>query len=201
MKPSAWLIGGLAGLAVVGYLGRYQVTSALVSQQDALANHNVQAFLAMLRGPFEGGGRYDTLYHPSHNDPLYDPSAPLYFDGYDSHPDIKIYFTNPKTGQADYTTAAGAYQILYRTWKGLTLLPGAPQDFSPASQDWFAVALLKAAGALAPLMAGDLDSALRKASPVWASLPYTDSGQVHGSYATAKRVYLAGGGTIAGAIA
>lgn len=192
----AWLIAGLA-VAAVAYLGRNQVKSFMIGQQDALQDANVNAFLALLRGPFEGGGRYDLLYHTPHSDPLYDPANPLTFSDFSTHPNVHIPFTDPRTGKPNYSTAAGAYQILYRTWKGLTMVPGAPQDFSPASQDWFAVALLKGCGALAPLMAGDVETAIRLASPVWASLPYSTSKQANHSYAQAVALYRQYGGTVA----
>jgi len=74
------------------------------------------------------------------------------------------------------STAAGAYQFLKPTWKGLQKKMNLP-DFSPASQDLAAVQLLDDIGALSLIQEGDIDGALKKASKVWASLPYSSAQQ------------------------
>ena len=148
----------------------------------ALQNNNVRAFLDMI-GIDESHGEYNILFGGGH------------FSDYSKHPNVHVPFLDPRTGTETYSTAAGKYQILYRTWYALTLIPGAPKDFSPASQDWFAVALLKESGALDPIIAGDFNTALRKASPIWASLPYAPYGQPTKSYARALAEYQAAGGT------
>lgn len=72
------------------------------------------------------------------------------------------------------STAAGAYQIIKPTWLRVragnserTALP----DFSPASQDEAAIRLLIECGAFEFVIMGDIQTAIRKASKVWASLP------------------------------
>lgn len=75
------------------------------------------------------------------------------------------------------STAAGGYQIIIPTWNDVRgMFPRLP-DFTPASQDVAAVRILRKAGALTPLMAGDIETALRKASPKWASLPFSTAQQ------------------------
>lgn len=177
------MIGAVAGIVVVGYLGRNQLKSVLISGTDALNNSNVRAFLAMIRR-FESNGKYNVLYGGGT------------FDSYAQHPDVKVPFTNPKTGRADYSTAAGAYQINYPTWN-LILSKAGSGDFSPASQDAAAVWLLKLNGALDPIMQGDFATAIELASKTWASLPYTDSMQNHVSLAQAQTIYSDAGGVFA----
>lgn len=185
-------------LGVIGlsYLGRHQLKSIVIDTDQALANGNVQAFLAMIRR-VEGLDNYATLYHPPHSDPLYNPAMPLYFSDMSTHPNIRIPFTNPRTGKRDFSTAAGAYQINRPTWLPLSILPGAPKDFGQSAQDWYAVQLLKATGALDALMQGDFHTAIEQASSKWASLPFTDSKQVHLTLARAQEIYTQNGGMFA----
>jgi lysozyme len=68
------------------------------------------------------------------------------------------------------STAAGAYQLIKPTWVRLRDKLGLP-DFSPASQDLAAVELLREAGALDLIQAGDIEGAIKKSSRIWASLP------------------------------
>lgn len=74
------------------------------------------------------------------------------------------------------STAAGAYQFIRPTWKRLRDKLQLP-DFSPESQDLAAVQLLDDIGALSLIRAGEIDAALKKASKVWASLPYSTAQQ------------------------
>lgn len=96
----------------------------------------------------------------------------------------------------DYSTAAGAYQIIYNTYLATSKLAGVT-DFSPTSQDAMAVWLLKGCGALTHIITGNFDEAIRRASGTWASLPYTDSKQAHITVAAAKAAYLQAGGALA----
>lgn len=72
------------------------------------------------------------------------------------------------------STAAGAYQFTRPTWEGLRAAgrygPRLP-DFSPESQDEAARRLLMEIGAIGPLNAGDIQTAVRIAGARWASLP------------------------------
>jgi lysozyme len=68
------------------------------------------------------------------------------------------------------STAAGAYQMIKPTWVRLRDKLGLP-DFSPASQDLAAVELLREAGAIDLIEAGDIEGAIKKSSRIWASLP------------------------------
>ena len=73
-------------------------------------------------------------------------------------------------GKTNTTSAAGRYQFLKSTWDGVARQYGL-RDFSPHSQDLGAIALLIGRGALAPLLKGDWQTAVRKSGKEWASLP------------------------------
>lgn len=84
------------------------------------------------------------------------------------------------------STAAGAYQIIYKTLLGLAPREGAPKMFDAAGQDWFAAELLKDAG-VNEFLAG-LKSAhwfAQNVAKIWASFPVTlptDGKKIGASY-------------------
>lgn len=136
---------------VADILETFDMTNAEVIQHE-----NVQAFLRLIRrgeGTADAGG-YSRLVGGGS------------FSGWADHPRrlVKI----ERLGIS--STAAGAYQILSRTWDMVRLQAGL-SDFSPASQDLAAVQLIRNRGALADVLAGRIEAALRKCSWEWASLP------------------------------
>lgn len=78
-----------------------------------------------------------------------------------------------KTGDGK-TTATGRYQFLGRTFNEQAQKLGLT-DFGPQSQDLAAVSLIMQRGAVQDILNGDIDSANRKLSKEWASLPYNNS--------------------------
>lgn len=68
------------------------------------------------------------------------------------------------------STAAGAYQILYPTWKEAKD-KGVVLDFSKASQDKLAMAKLSSRHALSFVQKGDIKNAIPLLRNEWASLP------------------------------
>lgn len=92
--------------------------------------------------------------------------------------------------------AAGAYQIMSYTWDDFVRDVG-PRDFSPASQDEFAIWALKRRGALADVQAGRFDTAVRKVAAEWASLPGSPYGQPVITLARAQQIYADNGGSFA----
>ena len=80
-------------------------------------------------------------------------------------------------GSGCVSTAAGAYQIIRPTWNRIREIAPRLTDFSPASQDEAAVRILNEAGALSLIQNGDLQGALKVASKIWASLPYSTAQQ------------------------
>lgn len=155
---------------------------AMVANKD-LANQNVQAFLKLIKKYESMGGDYQVIYGGRR------------FDGFDSHPNIRVPFKDPRTGKMNYSTAAGAYQITIGTWRMINASMSLP-DFSPASQDLAAVWLLNYCGAMPLIVKGDIEGALQKASTQWASLPFTTSMQNHVTLDKAIASYKQAGGAV-----
>lgn len=146
---------------------------------EALANANLRAFLVVIRAG-EGTTDFDG-YRRCYGGSL--------FDSYADHPRRKI------TAGRYTSTAAGAYQILARTWDGLVAQYGFP-DFSAPSQDEAAVALIAGRKALDDVIAGRVQSAIRKCNLEWASLPGSPYGQPTRTMAQALATYAAAGGVL-----
>lgn len=117
------------------------------------------------------------------------------FDSYADHPRVRVPFTQTD-GKRNVSTAAGAYQILARTWDALRARLGLP-DFGPDSQDEAAVELINERGAIPVIEDGNLRRALDLCAPVWASLPASTYPQPKRTYAFAERAYLNAGGLLA----
>lgn len=94
------------------------------------------------------------------------------------------------------STAAGAYQFIQSTWRGLVDAYGF-EDFSPQCQDEAAVALIKGRKALDDVIAGRFEDAVRKCAKEWASLPFSPYGQPTLAYDLALKTYQAWGGELA----
>ncbi len=137
------------------------------------------------------GDCYNALfgYHPvTHPDRIFD-------NGYVRHPNIKYPFTQTD-GIQNYSTAAGRYQFIFRTWTADAEAIGAP-DFSPAWQDEAALYEIEKAGALEDVDAGRLQDAIDKISGVWASLPASDYPQPKRTFEYAQSAFVEFGGTLA----
>lgn len=93
------------------------------------------------------------------------------------------------------STAAGAYQILNKTWTELQERLGLP-DFSPNSQDRAAIELIKRRKALDDVMAGRFAQAIAKCRKEWASLPGAGYNQSEKSPEALAKVYKIAGGTL-----
>lgn len=158
-------------------------TDLTMTNLDALQHPNVAAFLAVIR---RGEGTADANgYRRLVGGQL--------FDGYADHPRVRVFIA--RIGQ--YSTAAGAYQFLESTWDEVAGKLGLP-DFSPTSQDIAAVERLRYRRALADVIAGRFDDALKKVSWEWASLPpFRYGGQGVLSADQARSLYAAAGGFIA----
>lgn len=141
-------------------------------------NQNLQAFLTLIRtgeGTADDGG-YSRLFGGGS------------FDGFADHPRQRV------TRSGLTSTAAGAYQILARTWDDLKNSGYSFPDFSPASQDKAAIALIKRRGALADVLAGRFDRAITKCNKEWASLPGSPYGQPTLSMSRARQILAQAGG-------
>jgi muramidase (phage lysozyme) len=159
---------------------------------DAARNANVRAFLRMLRHgeTMQGDDAYRWLFGST-------SGSPKFFDSFKDHPRVRTYEKYDgqfiKNGKIDYTTAAGAYQIVESTWDPVAKKQGL-EDFTPVSQDMAAIALIDGRGALDDVIAGRFEAAVTKCRREWASLPGAGYGQPEVKMAAAKAVYEQWGG-------
>jgi len=151
--------------------------------RKALENTNVCAFLKAIRlgegTTDEPGGYYRIVGGQMFNDDS-------------QHPNVKVFVKRYNV----WSTAAGAYQIIGPTWRGLVKQYGF-EDFSPDSQDEAAVALIAGRKALEDVKAGRFEEAIAKCSLEWASLPGSTAGQRTEDMESVKEVYTENGGTFA----
>jgi lysozyme len=162
-----------------------EITAAIAP--SPLSEQNIAAFLASIRAAEGTGGPngYYTLFGGD------------YFLEIDTHPAVRTYGEFLAPGVQDYTTAAGAYQITFTTWRRLAAKLGLT-DFSPATQDLMARELIREAGALGLVQAGRFDAAVSRVNGTWASLPgapYPTQKQRSGDFVRAA--YQAAGGAVA----
>jgi muramidase (phage lysozyme) len=160
-----------AQTSAAGYAMGQQGNSLKSYYGALLENPNVQRGLATLKAT-EG-----TLQKP---DPYASGFGNTTLSSFTDHPGVSYGFTE-KTGKKNKTTAAGAYQFLSGTWKGLKNKLGLP-DFSPLSQDIAALGLIDEAGGLAALVSGDVKGFVSKVGGKWASLPSSTVSQMHRSW-------------------
>lgn len=132
---------------------------------DPQEARNVQAFLDMISFA-EGTDRYgeDRGYNVIVGGEL--------FSDYTDHPNILV--SLPRYGIK--SSAAGRYQILHRYWVHYKELLDLP-DFSPPSQDMYAIQQFKERRAYDDIKKGRVEQAINKVSNIWASLPGAGYGQ------------------------
>jgi len=152
-------------------------TPANVPQDMAAAN--ARAFLDMIAFAEGTAGRGDDGYNI-----LFGHGT---FSSYVDHPRQRIPFRDT------YTTAAGRYQFLSKTWDGLRAKLGLT-DFGPANQDAGALELIRERGALNDVYAGRVADAINKVRKVWASLPAAGYGQPERSLVALLDAYARAGG-------
>ena len=143
-----------------------------------LGSRNVQAMLRVIRTGegTAGPDGYRTMFGGST------------FSSYADHPRV----ANKRWGLT--STAAGAYQALSSSWDETARIMGL-KDFSPESQDLFALGRIAARRALDDVKAGRFEAAIRKLNREWASLPESPYGQNGISWDTARAVFASAGGT------
>jgi len=93
------------------------------------------------------------------------------------------------------STASGRYQFLVKDWLAYKALLSLP-DFSPLSQDKWAIRLIKECNAIPAILAGDLDTAIGLCAHIWASLPGNSYGQPESTDAALEAADTAAGGVI-----
>lgn len=155
-----------------------------------LTNPNIKAFLEMIRSAegtnYPNGYKY--LFGSS-------PKRELLFSSYIMHPQKYVAYTD-KSGKKIKTSAAGAYQITYTTWKVLKARLSLV-DFGPRSQDIAALELIRETGAIPLIEKGKFKEALNKVRRIWASLPASGNNQPEKSLAQVTAWYQKAGGSIA----
>lgn len=150
--------------------------------KQALECVNVRAFLKALRlgeGTLDEDGYYRIVGGSS-------------FDDDSQHPNIRVWIQRYRVN----STAAGAYQIINPTWRGLVRQYGF-DDFTPDTQDMAAVALIAGRNALRDVIAGRFAEAVAKCAAEWASLPGSTAGQRTEKFEDVLKVYTDAGGTLA----
>ena len=130
--------------------------------EQALANANAHKYLRMV-------AQAEGTYKDAGGDPYGVAFGGGTFDYRKGHPGTLRDFTQTD-GTKNKTSAHGAYQFLKPTWDGLQRDLGLP-DFGPRSQDLAALELIRRAGALDDVLAGNFDKAVAKTGSTWASLP------------------------------
>ncbi len=171
----------MADGGIAGYAGGGNTFDAT----PYLQNPNVQRFLAYIN-TYEGSPKPNQTvgYHE--------------FNDLSRHPNKRVKFNK----RGDRSTAAGAYQILNKTWEAEAKRQGL-QDFSLENQQRAAIGVLKDVGALNHIVKGDFDMAKKKAAKAWASLPGSTIGESTGQTARFKPLaeqYLAAGKPTAGPV-
>ncbi len=147
-------------------------------EQASAAQKNLRAFLIMIQ--YSEGTLGKNAYRMLFGGGL--------FTDLSKHPDI------PVTRGGLTSTAAGAYQILYKTWQEIQQKLRLP-DFSPSSQDKAAIELIKRRKALEDVLAGKFSQAIEKCRKEWASLPGAGYNQRERSANSLLSVYKIAGGT------
>lgn len=148
-------------------------------KQPSIPLQNLHAFLLMLQfaeGTY-GPNAYRTLFGGG------------LFESFTQHPN------RVKKKYGITSTAAGAYQFLYSTWKTLQAELGLP-DFSPLSQNKAAIELIRKKGAITDVLSGKITDGIYKCRKIWASLPGAGYGQNERSIESLLAFYLQAGGTL-----
>lgn len=168
------------GLVVAGATMPALLFLLLKMNKTEVAYKNIRAFLIMIQhaeGTYGKDG-YRKLYGGG------------YFNDYSRHPNTKV------TKWGITSTAAGAYQILSKTWAELQAKLNLP-DFGPVSQDKAAIELIRRRKALEDVYAGRFTQAIAKCRKEWASLPGAGYGQNEKNVTSLLAVIKASGGMTA----
>lgn len=184
-KETEWAVTSFqrrTGLASDGLAGPMTLAALAVP----VAMHpNIKAFL-------------DTIAHAEGTDRYGDQDGynvivggELFHD-YSDHPNKAVWLPAYQI----YSTAAGRYQILYRFWLHYKRELGLP-DFSPASQDRYAIQQIKERRAYDAVLEGRFEEAVNRCRNIWASLPGAGYGQREVAMGELADFYMNAGGTFA----
>lgn len=152
-----------------------ETVSKLDDCRAALLDPNVQAFLRVIRNG--ESSQDDMAYRWLYGSTV---AKPILMSSFADHPRVKTYEKYDgqfiKNGKLDYTTAAGAYQIVATTWDTTIQSALSLPDFTPASQDLAAVYLLIYRKALDHVLAGRFAEACAACQKEWVSMPGANVG-------------------------
>ena len=140
----------------------------MASPQQYLNNPNVRKLLDVIASAEGVKHGYNTIFGNER------------FGNLSAHPNVRKQFRQTD-GRTNFTTAAGRYQFLKKTWDGLSRQYGL-KDFSPQSQDIGAIGLIMQKGALNDVLKGNYQSAIQKLGGTWASLPSSPYAQPRKSW-------------------
>ena len=94
------------------------------------------------------------------------------------------------------SNASGRYQFMLKDWNHYRIQLGL-LDFGPASQDKWAMQLIRERRALPDIDAGNFAAAVSKCRNIWASLPGAGYGQPEHPIEKLQVAYLSAGGVLA----
>lgn len=121
---------------------------------------------------------------------------PEIFTDFSDHPFNKGRPSKQINSRGLISNASGRYQFMLKDWAHYKAQLGLP-DFSPESQDKWAIQLIKERKALPDIEAGNIASAVSKCRNIWASLPGAGYGQREHSMDDLITRYKAVGGSVA----
>jgi muramidase (phage lysozyme) len=157
---------------------------------------NRKAFLTML-GVSEG-----TVTSPATKCDGYDvivtgvEGKPEVFTDFSDHPFASGRPSKVVNRRGLTSNASGRYQIMLKDWPHYKSLLGLP-DFSPASQDLYALQLIRERGALPLIDGGEIITAVSRVKNLWASLPGAGYGQAENHLDSLILAYHKAGGVLA----
>lgn len=122
--------------------------------------------------------------------------TPEVFTDYSAHPFANGRKSKVFNSKGQTSNASGRYQFMLKDWahyKAQLQLP----DFSPLSQDKWAIQLIRERGAIPDIKAGNFEAAVSKCRNIWASLPGAGYGQHENDIGKLLAAYKAAGGVVA----
>ncbi|MGC5885744.1 glycoside hydrolase family 104 protein [Ralstonia pseudosolanacearum] len=122
---------------------------------------------------------------------------PETFTDFSTHPFARGRSSKVINSRGLTSNAAGRYQHMLKDYGHYRVLLKLP-DFGPASQDRWAVQLIRERGALPDIQAGRLRAAIAKCKNIWASLPGAGYGQPEQKFEALRAHYLLCGGSEGG---
>lgn len=122
------------------------------------------AFLSLIG--WSEGAQYNTI--------VTGVDGPATFSDFSDHPFAPQFNRAPvmwtKGPPPQYSTASGRYQVLYHWWAAYKKELALP-DFSPASQDAYALEILRERGAIPLITEGNIQGAIAACHGEWESFP------------------------------